>query len=76
MKRVLFTLALAASVAVVSAQTKPAKKAAETKECSKKEGASCCKKEKETAASETGCCSPSSKAKALLKAKPATVKKG
>jgi hypothetical protein len=74
MKKVLFALALAASVAVASAQTKPAKKVA-TKECCKKEGASCCK-EKETAVSEASCCSPSSKAKALVKAKPATVKKG
>jgi hypothetical protein len=64
MKKTLFILALAASVSAVSAQTKPAKKASESTKkecCKKKEGASCC--------------SPSSKAKAVLNAKPAAEKK-
>jgi len=63
MKKTLFILAFAASVTAVSAQTKPAKKASEStkKECCKKEGSSCC--------------SPSSKAKAILNAKPAAEKK-
>jgi len=63
MKKTLFILALAASVSAVSAQTKPAKKASES---TKKE---CCKKK------EDACCSPSSKAKAVLNAKPAAEKK-
>ena len=64
MRKTLFICALAASITAASAQTKPAKKASQgtKKECCKKEGA--------------GCCSPSSKAKALLNAKPASEKKG
>ena len=62
MKKALFIFAVAASITAASAQTEPVKKAeAPKKECCKKEGASCC--------------SPSSKAKALIKAKPTTAKK-
>ena len=63
MKKALLILAVAASVSVASAQTKPAKKTEATKkDCCKKDGASCC--------------SPSSKAKALMTAKPSATKKG
>lgn len=65
MKKVLLIVVAIAAVSAASAQTKPAKKAETAqKEHCKKEGGSCC--------------SPSSKAKALLKAKPAstTEKKG
>ncbi|WP_256010991.1 hypothetical protein [Desertivirga xinjiangensis] len=64
MKRIAFVLLLAVAGMTATAQTKPAKKAQSTekKEECKKTGGSCC--------------SPTSKAKALLQAKPATQKKG
>ncbi|WP_207421827.1 hypothetical protein [Desertivirga brevis] len=62
MKKLLLIAAAIASISAASAQTKPAKKAdTNQKEHCKKEGGNCC--------------SPSSKAKALLKAKPATTEK-
>lgn len=65
MKRVLFVLALAASIGVASAQEKKdcCKK---TAEAAKKE---CCKKER-------ACCAAPGKAKAAVQAKPTAVKKG
>ncbi|MFD2161427.1 hypothetical protein ACFSJU_03430 [Paradesertivirga mongoliensis] len=71
MKKILIALTLFASVTVASAQTKkPAQKAAAKKECCevKKE---CCVKEEVA-----GCCSPGSKAKAIVSAKKVPAKKG
>ncbi|WP_207533606.1 hypothetical protein [Desertivirga arenae] len=65
MKKVFLIIATITAISAASAQTKPVKKAeADQKEHCKKEGGSCC--------------SPSSKAKALIKAKPAATseKKG
>lgn len=63
MKKVFYVLLMVALSGAASAQeTKPAGKASEAKK-------ECCKK------AEKGCCSPSSKAKAMLNAKPATEKK-
>ena len=70
MKRILIVFTVFASLAAATAQTKPAQKKAEVKECckSKKE---CTKEEKAT-----NHCSPSNKAKMVSAAKKPVVKKG
>lgn len=69
MKKILIALAIFASAAAASAQTKPAQKKAEAKK-------ECCKAKKEcTKEEEDNCCFPGSKAKILSTTKKPAAKK-